>query len=111
MIELPPILLALAFVSVGIAAWILGRRNGAARTVRLPRDYYVGLDHLIERHSPGHRHLQALLEFPLVSHSDVEPQDHRHADADMAAPQRIQLGKGLLGEGQPLGAESRCRRK
>jgi lipopolysaccharide biosynthesis regulator YciM len=46
-IELPPILLALAFVSVGIAAWILGRRNGAARTVRLPRDYYVGLDHLI----------------------------------------------------------------
>ncbi|HVO45484.1 MAG TPA: tetratricopeptide repeat protein [Steroidobacteraceae bacterium] len=47
MIELPPILLALAFVAVGIAAWILGRRNGAARTVRLPRDYYVGLDHLI----------------------------------------------------------------
>jgi lipopolysaccharide biosynthesis regulator YciM len=47
MIELPPILLALAFVSLGIAAWVLGRRNGAARTVRLPRDYYVGLDHLI----------------------------------------------------------------
>jgi lipopolysaccharide biosynthesis regulator YciM len=45
--ELPPVLLALAFVSVGIAAWVLGRRNGAARTVRLPRDYYVGLDHLI----------------------------------------------------------------
>jgi lipopolysaccharide assembly protein B len=32
---------------VGLAAWFLGRRNGAARTVRLPRDYYVGLDHLI----------------------------------------------------------------
>src|SRR5260221_8747118 len=47
MIELPPILLALAFVSVGIAAWVLGRRNGAARTVRLPRDYYVGLAPLI----------------------------------------------------------------
>ena len=47
MIELPPILLALAFVAVGIAAWVLGRRNGAARTIRLPRDYYVGLDHLI----------------------------------------------------------------
>jgi lipopolysaccharide biosynthesis regulator YciM len=46
-IELPPILLALAFIAVGIAAWVLGRRNGAARTVRLPRDYYVGLDHLI----------------------------------------------------------------
>ena len=45
--ELPPILLALAFIAVGIAAWFLGRRVGAARTVRLPRDYYVGLDHLI----------------------------------------------------------------
>src|SRR4029077_1589277 len=31
----------------GLAAYFLGRRNGAARTVRLPRDYYVGLDHLI----------------------------------------------------------------
>ncbi|HEX4647966.1 MAG TPA: tetratricopeptide repeat protein [Steroidobacteraceae bacterium] len=47
MFELPPLLLALAFVLVGLAAWFLGRRNGAARTVRLPRDYYVGLDHLI----------------------------------------------------------------
>jgi lipopolysaccharide biosynthesis regulator YciM len=45
--ELPPLLLALAFILVGLAAWYLGRRNGAARTVRLPRDYYVGLDHLI----------------------------------------------------------------
>lgn len=47
MFELPPLLLALAFVAVGGAAWFLGRRTGAARTVRLPRDYYVGLDHLI----------------------------------------------------------------
>ena len=47
MFELPPLLLALAFVLIGFAAWFLGRRNGAARTVRLPRDYYVGLDHLI----------------------------------------------------------------
>ena len=47
MIELPALLLALAFVAVGIAAWYLGRLTGAARTVRLPRDYYVGLDHLI----------------------------------------------------------------
>ena len=39
--------LALAFVLVGVATYFLGRRNGAARTVRLPRDYYVGLDHLI----------------------------------------------------------------
>jgi lipopolysaccharide assembly protein B len=45
--ELPPLLLGLAFIMVGLAAWFLGRRNGAARTVRLPRDYYVGLDHLI----------------------------------------------------------------
>jgi len=44
--ELPPLLLALAFIAVGIAAWLLGR-HGGARTVRLPRDYYVGLDHLI----------------------------------------------------------------
>jgi lipopolysaccharide assembly protein B len=43
---LPPLLLGFSFVAVGIAAWLLGRR-GAARTVRLPRDYYVGLDHLI----------------------------------------------------------------
>ena len=47
MFELPPFFLALAFILVGLAAWFLGRRNGAARTVRLPRDYYVGLDHLI----------------------------------------------------------------
>jgi lipopolysaccharide assembly protein B len=45
--ELSPLLLALAFILVGFASWFLGRRNGAARTVRLPRDYYVGLDHLI----------------------------------------------------------------
>ncbi|HVS78524.1 MAG TPA: tetratricopeptide repeat protein [Steroidobacteraceae bacterium] len=47
MIELPALLLALAFVAVGVAAWFLGRLTGPARTVRLPRDYYVGLDHLI----------------------------------------------------------------
>ena len=47
MFELPPFLLALAFVAIGAAAWFLGRRMGAARTVRLPRDYYVGLEHLI----------------------------------------------------------------
>jgi lipopolysaccharide biosynthesis regulator YciM len=46
-IELPALLLALAFVAVGLAAWYLGRLTGPARTVRLPRDYYVGLDHLI----------------------------------------------------------------
>jgi lipopolysaccharide assembly protein B len=45
--ELPPLLLALAFILVGLATYFLGRRYGAARTVRLPRDYYVGLDHLI----------------------------------------------------------------
>jgi len=45
--ELPPLLLALAFILVGLSTWFLGRRNSAARTVRLPRDYYVGLEHLI----------------------------------------------------------------
>jgi len=45
--ELPPLLLALAFILVGLATYFLGHRRGAARTVRLPRDYYVGLDHLI----------------------------------------------------------------
>jgi lipopolysaccharide assembly protein B len=44
--ELSPILLAIAFVAVGLAAWLLGR-HGRSRTVRPPRDYYVGLDHLI----------------------------------------------------------------
>ena len=47
MAELSPLVLALAFVAVGLAAWLLGRRAGNARTVRLPRDYYIGLDHLI----------------------------------------------------------------
>jgi lipopolysaccharide biosynthesis regulator YciM len=46
-IELPALLLALAFIAVGVAAWFLGRRTSPGRTVRLPRDYYVGLDHLI----------------------------------------------------------------
>ena len=47
MIELSPLLLALAFIVVGGIAWGLGHGRGVARTVRLPRDYYVGLDHLI----------------------------------------------------------------
>jgi lipopolysaccharide biosynthesis regulator YciM len=46
-IDLPPFLLGLAFVLVGAAAWYIGRRSAVARTVRLPRDYYVGLEHLI----------------------------------------------------------------
>jgi lipopolysaccharide biosynthesis regulator YciM len=45
--DLPPPLLALAFVLVFVAALFIGRRSAKARTVRLPRDYYVGLDHLI----------------------------------------------------------------
>ena len=47
MIEVSPLLLALAFIIVGGIAWGLGHGRGMARTVRLPRDYYVGLDHLI----------------------------------------------------------------
>ena len=47
MIDLPPFLLGLAFIAVGLAAFYIGRRSAAGRTVRLPRDYYIGLDHLI----------------------------------------------------------------
>jgi lipopolysaccharide assembly protein B len=46
-IDLPPFLLGLAFVAVGLAAWYIGRRSAQGRTVRLPRDYFIGLDHLI----------------------------------------------------------------
>jgi len=46
-IDLPPFLLGLAFIAVGLAAWYIGRRSVVGRTVRLPRDYYIGLDHLI----------------------------------------------------------------
>ena len=47
MIDLPPFLLGLAFVSVGAICWYIGRKSVEARTVRLPRDYYLGLEHLI----------------------------------------------------------------
>jgi lipopolysaccharide biosynthesis regulator YciM len=47
MVDLPPFLLGLAFIAVGLTAWYIGRRSAAARIVRLPRDYYIGLDHLI----------------------------------------------------------------
>ena len=47
MIALPAYLLAFAFAAIGLAAWLLGRLTGNRRTVRLPRDYYIGLDHLI----------------------------------------------------------------
>jgi lipopolysaccharide assembly protein B len=46
-IELKPFLLLLAFVVVALAAWALGRRTARARRIRIPRDYYRGLDHLI----------------------------------------------------------------
>lgn len=47
MIDLPPLGLLLAFAVVAGAAWLIGRRAGSARTVRLPRDYFVGLDHVL----------------------------------------------------------------
>lgn len=47
MFDVPPFVLGVAFVVVGVVAWFIGRRGAASRTVRLPRDYYVGLDHLI----------------------------------------------------------------
>lgn len=47
MFDLPPFLLCLAFIAIGVAAFYIGRRSAVGRTVRLPRDYYIGLDHLI----------------------------------------------------------------
>src|SRR5450631_3768417 len=47
MIELSLLLLALAFFVVSYISWSLCHSRSFARTVRLPRDYYVGLDHLI----------------------------------------------------------------
>jgi lipopolysaccharide biosynthesis regulator YciM len=72
MFELPPLLLALAFIAVGAAAWFLGRRTAgrravACRTVRLPRDYYVGLDHLI-----NDRFDHAAEIFARMAHGDGE---------------------------------------
>ncbi|MGB8327445.1 MAG: hypothetical protein WCE48_07690, partial [Steroidobacteraceae bacterium] len=43
---LSPLLLLLAFSAVGLAAWLLGRRS-TVRRLRMPRDYFIGLDHLI----------------------------------------------------------------
>ncbi len=42
-----PLVLLLIFIIVGAAAWALGRRSGRARSVRLPVDYFTGLDHLV----------------------------------------------------------------
>lgn len=67
MFELPPLLLALAFIAVGVAAWFLGRHSGAARTVRLPQDYYVGLDHLI-----NDRFDHAAEIFTRMAHDDAD---------------------------------------
>jgi lipopolysaccharide biosynthesis regulator YciM len=45
--DFPPLLLLFAFLTVGAAAWFLGRHGSRARRLRMPRDYFVGLDHLI----------------------------------------------------------------
>jgi lipopolysaccharide assembly protein B len=45
--KVKPLILLLAFIAVAIAAWLLGRRTARARAVTLPRDYYDGLQHLI----------------------------------------------------------------
>lgn len=45
--DLSPILLLCAFLLVGGAAWFLGRHGAGPRRLRMPRDYFVGLDHLI----------------------------------------------------------------
>ena len=50
--------------------------------------------------------MQVFLELLLVLDRNIESQDHWHADADMAAFERIDLRIGLLSQGQVLGAES-----
>ena len=47
--------------------------------------------------------MQVLLELFLVLDRHVESQDDGHADADLAALERIDLRKGLLRQGQVLG--------
>jgi lipopolysaccharide biosynthesis regulator YciM len=44
---IPPAALLFAFIAIGAAAWFLGRRAARRSFISLPRDYFVGLDHLI----------------------------------------------------------------
>jgi len=89
-INLPPFLLGLAFIAVGIAAWYMGRRSAAARTVRLPRDYYIGLDHLI-----NDRIDRAAEVFARMADVDTRDSDAAQAGIDTDAAE-IQFALGSL---------------
>jgi lipopolysaccharide assembly protein B len=88
--DLPPFLLCLAFVAVGVAAFYIGRRTAVARTVRLPRDYYIGLDHLI-----NDRIDRAAEVFARMAdvHASAQEASAPHIDADTA---EIQFALGSL---------------
>lgn len=90
MIDLPPFILGLAFVAVGVAAWYIGRRSAQGRTVRLPRDYFIGLDHLI-----NDRIDRATEVFSRMANVGAQSQDRRpgFVDADTA---EIQFALGSL---------------
>jgi lipopolysaccharide assembly protein B len=88
--DLPPFLLCLAFIAVGVAAFYIGRRSAVGRTVRLPRDYYIGLDHLI-----NDRIDRAAEVFSRMAdvHTRSDEDDTPHIDPDTA---EIQFALGSL---------------
>jgi lipopolysaccharide biosynthesis regulator YciM len=88
--DLPPFLLCLAFIAVGVAAFYIGRRSAVGRTVRLPRDYYIGLDHLI-----NDRIDRATEVFSRMAdvHTRADEDDSPHLDVDTA---EIQFALGSL---------------
>ena len=89
-IDLPPFLLCLAFIAVGVAAFYIGRRSAVGRTVRLPRDYYIGLDHLI-----NDRIDRAAEVFSRMAdvHTRADEDEAPHLDPDTA---EIQFALGSL---------------
>jgi lipopolysaccharide biosynthesis regulator YciM len=88
--DLPPFLLCLAFIAVGVAAFYIGRRSAVGRTVRLPRDYYIGLDHLI-----NDRIDRATEVFSRMAdvHTRADEDESPHLDPDTA---EIQFALGSL---------------
>ncbi|MEJ1966559.1 MAG: hypothetical protein WDO56_35490 [Gammaproteobacteria bacterium] len=90
MIDVPPFILGLAFIAVGVAAWYMGRRSVVGRTVRLPRDYYIGLDHLINDRID---HATEVFSRMADVHSRLDANSPPHIDADTA---EIQFALGSL---------------
>jgi lipopolysaccharide biosynthesis regulator YciM len=88
--DLPPFLLCLAFIAVGVAAFYIGRRSAVGRTVRLPRDYYIGLDHLINDRIDRAAEVFSRMADVHASHQEASAP---HIDADTA---EIQFALGSL---------------